>query len=64
MIIRMTSNLQWLASSEEMSHGSHHELLYHAITVARVRIRLPYTNLVNEMHLENWDQRRNSNQCR
>ena len=30
-------------------------------------IRLPYTDLVNEMHLENWasiqDQRRNSNQC-
>ena len=38
------------------------------VTVARVCIRLPYTDLVNEMHLENWagiqDQRQNSNQCR
>ena len=38
------------------------------VTVVRVRIRLLYTDLVNEMHLENWagiqDQRRNSNQCR
>ena len=26
------------------------------VTVVRVRIRLPYTDLVNEMHLENWAQ--------
>ena len=38
------------------------------VTFARVCICLPYTDLVNEMHLENWasiqDQRRNSNQFR